>query len=177
MTSTKTTKSFVKYVRYYSIGQKILHYQAGTPYYIISQNYYIIWYIIKLSCSYYYYRVCYYIIRQILHRQEITTFSVITNSVEVSITHVYTSLFNRVPRRCHNGWNWFWRSQMALTASAPSACWCCVTNVQLFQVIVDCPGDGHWRFRGALTHYNADQSTASYAAAHIRGQGSTFLNC
>ena len=59
--------------------------------------------------------------------------------------------------------------------SGPSVCWCCVTNVQLFQVIVDCPGDGHWRFRGALTHSNTDHSTASYAAAHIRGQGNTFF--
>ena len=61
MTSTKMTKSYVKYVRYYSIGQNILHYQAETRYYIISQNYYIIRqqvyyiieYIITLSCSYY----------------------------------------------------------------------------------------------------------------------------
>ena len=99
-------------------------------------------------------------------------------SVEVNIMHIYASLFNnRVPRRCHNGWNWFWCSQTTLTASGPSVRWCCVTNVQLFQVIVDCPGDWHWRFRGALTHSNTDQSTASYAAAHIRGQGSTFCNC
>ena len=45
---------------------------------------------------------------------------------------VYTSLFNnRVPRRCHNGLNWFWGSQMTRTASGPSVCWCYVINVQL----------------------------------------------
>ena len=36
------------------------------------------------------------------------------DSVEVSVikcNQVYTNLFNNsVPRRCHNGWNWFWRS-------------------------------------------------------------------
>ena len=125
-----------------------------------------------------YYRMSSYIIKQLLHRQAIIIFSVITHllphSVEVSRMHIYTSLFNnRVPRRCHNGWNWFWCSQTTLTASGPPVCRCCITNVQLFQVI----GDAHWRFRGALTHSNADQSTASYAAAHIRGQGSTFCIC
>ena len=142
----------------------LLYYQSELLHYLV--YHYIIMQLL-------YYRVCYYIIRQLLHRQEITTFSVITHllpySVEVSRMHIYTSLFNnRVPRRCHNVWNWFWRLQMALTASGPSVCWCCVTNVQLLQVIVDCPGDAHWRFRGALTHSNADQSTASYAAAHFR---------
>ena len=69
---------------------------------------------------------------------------------QVSI--VYTGLFNnRVPRRCHNRWNWFLRLQTTLTASGPSVCWCCVTNAQLLQVIVDCAGDTHERFRGTLT--------------------------
>ena len=55
---------------------------------------------------------------------------------------IYNSLFsNRVPRRCHNGWNWFRRWLMTLTASGPSVCSCCVINDQLFQVIVDCSGD------------------------------------
>jgi hypothetical protein len=82
MTSTKTTKSYVKCVRYYSIGQNILHYQAGTCYYIISKNYYIIrqqvyyiiGYIITL-CSYYIIGCLitllssYYIDRRLLHFQ------------------------------------------------------------------------------------------------------------
>ena len=68
------------------------------------------------------------------------------------VSIIYTSLFNnRVPRRCHNGWNWFWRTQTTLTTSGPSVCWCCVINVQLLHVIVDFPGDAHESFRGSPT--------------------------
>jgi len=44
MKSTKTTKSYVKYVRYYIIRRKLLHYQAkiitlsGENYYIIRRK-------------------------------------------------------------------------------------------------------------------------------------------
>ena len=34
MKSAKTTKSYVKYVRYYINGRKLLHYQARGVYYI-----------------------------------------------------------------------------------------------------------------------------------------------
>ena len=88
MTSLKTTKSYMKYVRYYCIGQKILHYQAGTRYYIISKNYdiirqqdyYIIGHIITLSCSYY---IIACVIRQLLHQQAIITLSVIKKAITI----------------------------------------------------------------------------------------------
>ena len=38
MKSTKTTKSCVKYVRYYIIRRQKLHYQARTVYYIIQKK-------------------------------------------------------------------------------------------------------------------------------------------
>ena len=69
------------------------------------------------------------------------------DSVKVNVTKlaiVYTSLFNnRVPRRCHNVWNWFWCTQTTLTTSGPSVCWWCVTNVQLLLVTIYLPG-GAW---------------------------------
>ena len=38
MKSTKTTKSYMKYVHYYIIGQTLLLYQAGARYHFISQE-------------------------------------------------------------------------------------------------------------------------------------------
>ena len=139
MTSTKTTKSLRYRAKTVTLSGRntLLYYQSELLYYQAASllHYRICHYIIMQLL---YYRMSSYIIKQLLHRQAIITFSVITHllpySVEVNIMHIYTSLFNnRVPRRCHNGWNWFWCSQTTLTASGPSVCWCCVTNVQLFQ--------------------------------------------